>query len=68
MSVTELASDWLDGLLLGERQLALIKRAASSRYGYVMPGGYLERRALRRLERRGFAHPALGLPDVWRIF
>lgn len=52
---------------VGERQYAVIFRARRSRLGYVMPGGFLERRALRRLEARGVMKPALGFPDVWEL-
>ncbi len=47
---------------LGPVQLRLLTRAGR----YVMPAGFLERRACRRLERRGLLESAVGLPDVWR--
>jgi hypothetical protein len=52
---------------IGQRQDTVIRRARRSRYSYVMPANYLERRACRRLTARGIMSPALGFPDVWRL-
>ena len=54
-------------LYVGKRQMALIERAHRSRHLLVMPGGYLERRACRRLEARGILSRAVSFPDVWKI-
>lgn len=53
--------------LVGERQYAVLHRARRSRLGAVMPGGYLERRACRRLEARGLLESYVSFPDVWRL-
>lgn len=52
---------------LGERQYEVIRRAQLSTLGAVMPADFLERRACRRLERRGIFVPALGFADVWKF-
>lgn len=52
---------------LGPVQRRILDRAAHSTQGNVMPAGYLERRACRRLEARGRLFKRPGLPDVWRI-
>ena len=52
---------------MGPVQRRVFTRAGHSPAGNVMPSGYLERRACKRLERRALLKPALGLPDVWRI-
>lgn len=48
---------------IGPVQTKLLDRA---RRGWVMPANYLERRALRRLTKRGLMAPVPGFPDVWR--
>lgn len=53
--------------ILGPVQTRLARRAATSVVGLVMPAGYLERRALRRMEARGIAATVPGLPDVWKV-
>lgn len=52
---------------LGERQYEVIRRAQMSTLGMVMPAGFLERRACRRLVARGIFVPAIGFPDVWKF-
>lgn len=52
----------------GDRQRAMLWMALNSPQGLVIPwGGYLDRRALRRLEARGVLVPATGFPDTWRL-
>jgi hypothetical protein len=46
---------------------AVVERATRSSSMCVMPADWRERRALRRMQARGEAVPALGLPDVWKI-
>ena len=53
--------------LIGPVQRRILDRAKRSPYGNVMPGGFLERRACKRLENRGLLFRRLGLPDVWRV-
>lgn len=52
---------------IGPVQRRILARAERSVQGNVMPNGYLERRACRRLEDRGRLFKRPGLPDVWRI-
>jgi hypothetical protein len=52
---------------IGERQYAVLLRARKSKIGAVMPGGFLERRACRRLVQRGIFEPYVSFPDVWRL-
>jgi hypothetical protein len=52
---------------IGPVQVRLLGRAARTQSGNVMPAGYLERRALRRLERRGIVAPLPSFPDVWTL-
>lgn len=52
---------------VGERQYVVLYRARRGRLGHVMPGGYLERRACRRLTARGLLAPLVGYPDVWTL-
>lgn len=51
---------------VGPVQNRLLRRARQSPARMVKPAGYLERRACRRLEARGFLVPTLGFPDCWR--
>jgi hypothetical protein len=48
-------------------QIALMIRLFGSPSGMVMPSGFLERRALRRLQARGVLIRSLGYPDCWRL-
>lgn len=51
----------------GPVQARILARARTSEHGNVMPAGYLERRACRRLQRRGILRTRLGLPGVWTV-
>lgn len=53
--------------MIGKVQERLMSRARTSAEGNVMPAGWYERRALRRLERRGIVRRRLGLRDVWTV-
>ena len=53
--------------MIGKVQARILARARTSMEGNVMPAGYLERRACRRLERRHVLRRRLGLPDVWTV-
>lgn len=59
--------DDLGFLIVGERQQVVIERARRSKLGAVMPAGFLERRACRRLVARGIMRPMLSYPDVWEL-
>lgn len=52
---------------VGQRQHAVLLRARRSAGRHVMPGGFLERRACKRLEVRGLMRSAHGFPDVWTL-
>jgi hypothetical protein len=52
---------------LGARQAFLLDLARIGSLGFIRPRGFLDRRALRRLERRGLVAQALGFPDTWTI-
>lgn len=54
-------------LRIGATQQVLIRRAQLSRYGYVMPAGFAEQRACRKLEAQGILRLVLGFPDVWAL-
>jgi hypothetical protein len=52
---------------IGQRQYAVLYRARRGKQGNVMPGGFLERRACRRLTARGLMRPLVSFPDVWTL-
>lgn len=52
---------------LGWRQTLLLMQAESSDYGFVKPWNFMDRRALRKLEKRGLLIKAIGWPDTWRL-
>jgi hypothetical protein len=52
---------------LGARQAFLMDLARVGTMGFIRPRGFLDRRALRRLEARGLVARALGFPDTWMI-
>ena len=56
---------------VGVQQYSVIHRARRSIFvplgGFVSPNNYLERRACKRLERRGLLTPAIGYPDSWTL-
>lgn len=54
-------------MILGARQQEMLRIAGLSRKGFVRPYTFLNRRACRRLQRRGLLVPAVGFPDTWRI-
>jgi len=61
----------LESETVGTTQYAVILRARRSIFkpvgGFVSPNNFLERRACKRLERRGLLTPAIGYPDCWTL-
>jgi hypothetical protein len=51
---------------LGRRQARLLDMIVTGGQSMIMPAGFLDRRALRRLTERGVLEPALSFPDCWR--
>lgn len=50
----------------GPVQVRVLSRALRGESGYVIPSGYRERRAMRRLTERGFL-VRLGFLDTWKL-
>jgi hypothetical protein len=52
---------------LGHRQHAILAVAARSSLRRVRPRNTLDRKAIRRLERRGILARVWGFPDLWEV-
>lgn len=52
---------------IGWRQTELLATAERSPLGFVRPYNFLDRRACRRLVRRGMLVRAIGFPGTWRL-